>query len=181
MAVQSVLSLRRLGTPVTVIKSTAIVLCQSLTPYSYAICSGLVNMNADVMFYIIDAKQELDSDTICAVVLQDMCDMKDDRYDWAINIDWSQSTPTAPKYEIPASQGSNDIRIVHISDTHHDPNYRVGMNAVCGEPACCRYRQGTPEFESDAAGKWGDYRDCDAPWEAIEDLFQHVHETQQVC
>ena len=137
-------------------------------------------MNAEVLLFIIDANQELDSDIICAVMMQEMCDMKNDRYDWAINIDWSQSRPTEPKYEIPASQGDNDIKIVHISDTHHDPNYRMGMNAVCGEPACCRYRQGAPIDEANAAGKWGDYRDCDSPWAAIEDLFQHVGETHKV-
>lgn len=31
-----------------------------------------------------------------------------------------------------------------------------------------------------AAGPWGDYRNCDTPWNAIEDMFLHISKTHKV-
>ena len=180
MAVQGVLSLRRLGVSTTVIISTAITLCQNALSFSYDTCSGLVNLNVYILLHIADNRPQLDAQTVCAVLLQDECQVNDDRFEWAINIDWSQATPVTPKYYIPASREDQNLQIVHITDTHYDPHYRMGMNAECGQPLCCRLRQGAPQLEEDAAGYWGDYRSCDAPWVAIEDLFQHVEQTHKV-
>ena len=181
MAVQGVLSLRRLGVSPTVILSTIITLCENELSLSYATCFGLVNLNANIVFYIIDSRPQLDAETACAVFFQGECQVNDDRFEWAINIDWSQATPAAPKYYIPASREDQNLHIVHITDTHYDPHYRMGMNAACDQMSCCRLRQGAPQFEEDAAGYWGDYRNCDAPWVAVEELFQHVEETHRVC
>lgn len=67
-----------------------------------------------------------------------------------------------------------NLTIVHITDVHIDPYYNPGGNAVCKQGACCRLNQGPPENPESAAGQWGDYRDCDSPWEAAVDIVKHI-------
>lgn len=68
------------------------------------------------------------------------------------------------------------MKIVQITDVHYDTTYSAGALAVCGQPACCRIGQGsapilTPEL---GAGYWGDYRNCDSPWAAVDNVLEHV-------
>jgi hypothetical protein len=72
------------------------------------------------------------------------------------------------------------LTIVQISDIHHDPIYLAEGNAECGEPMCCRNTQGNPKNPAAAAGYWGDYRNCDTPWNAFVDTLQQVKKTHQV-
>jgi sphingomyelin phosphodiesterase len=62
--------------------------------------------------------------------------------------------------------------MLQITDIHIDPSYEPGSNAECGEPNCCRFDQGQPTNLSAGAGYWGDYRDCDTPIHAFQDLLQ---------
>lgn len=175
------ISLRRLGTPKTVIKNSAIQICRQATPFPQHVCSGVINLNIDIMLYIIDHRRELKADTVCAIIFQGDCKVKDNRFEWSIDIDYTNQTPiTGSKSVIPPSASANDLTIVHISDTHYDPHYREGMNAECGEPACCRLKQGAPTNPAHAAGKWGDYRDCDSPWKAVLDVFMQIKDTHKV-
>lgn len=50
---------------------------------------------------------------------------------------------------------------------------------MCGEGACCRLNQGPPSKAENAAGKWGDYRDCDSPWEAVVDIIKNIKSQYQ--
>lgn len=72
--------------------------------------------------------------------------------------------------------------IAHITDPHYDPNYQIGTWAACDEPCCCRFDQPLPAGApaSDAAQRWGDYRDCDSPAEVVVDAFQQVRRQHQV-
>lgn len=49
-----------------------------------------------------------------------------------------------------------------------------GSNAVCGRQLCCRAESGNLTNPKDAAGYWGDYRDCDMPWRTIENAVAHM-------
>jgi sphingomyelin phosphodiesterase len=66
------------------------------------------------------------------------------------------------------------MKILQLTDIHIDPNYVVGGNAECDEPTCCRFDQGTPENATGAAGYWGDYRDCDLPMHAFQNLIDQA-------
>jgi hypothetical protein len=55
-----------------------------------------------------------------------------------------------------------------------DPNYVPGGNAVCDDLNCCRFDQGLPANSSAEAGYWGDYRDCDTPYHAFEDMVRQA-------
>jgi hypothetical protein len=45
---------------------------------------------------------------------------------------------------------------------------------------CCRSTQGSPKNPAAAAGYWGDYRNCDTPWNVFEDTLQQVKKIHQV-
>lgn len=66
------------------------------------------------------------------------------------------------------------IDILHLSDFHFDPNYRAGALAQCPLPLCCRQipaaQNSTEPDPSSLAGRFGDLRHCDMPFETIESL-----------
>lgn len=70
-------------------------------------------------------------------MLQDHnCNYHDTTPDWAINIDEHSNPNKSVKDKIPKSY--QNLTIAHISDTHFDPKYLEGSNAVCNTPVCCR-------------------------------------------
>lgn len=100
--------------------------------------------------------------------------------DWKVNIDERHRQPIFNSKSGLSAASSKDLQIVHITDTHYDPSYREGANAVCGEPTCCRLKQGNATRLENAAGRWGDYRDCDSPWEAVIDMFETIKANHKV-
>lgn len=44
--------------------------------------------------------------------------------------------------------------------------------ANCPEPTCCRRSRGIATNPADQAGRWGDFRNCDSPWEVVEDAVR---------
>eukprot|EP01137_Pigoraptor_chileana_P007391 Opistho-2@52926 len=87
---------------------------------------------------------------------------------------WNITLPSTPKPPLnprtPPTPGSPVRRILHLSDTHHDPLYTVGLNTQCGEPLCCRPPNG-PGTGATSAGKWGDYN-CDTPLALLENALE---------
>lgn len=51
--------------------------------------------------------------------------------EWSINID-PNGRPINGSKNLIADPSSNDITIIHITDTHYDPKYQVGAVANCG-------------------------------------------------
>ncbi|CAL4139124.1 unnamed protein product, partial [Meganyctiphanes norvegica] len=68
------------------------------------------------------------------------------------------------------------LKVLHLTDPHYDPRYKVGSNAACHAPLCCNDDSGDLMSPSDAAGKWGDYRHCDSPKWLLENMYQHILE-----
>ncbi|XP_058443157.1 sphingomyelin phosphodiesterase-like [Malaya genurostris] len=137
-------------------------------------CVKIIDKNIDVFLYIIDNKPELTAQTVCGVIFQSgPCVLQDPEFlDWTINVSPGGTPITASKTG--SNRSANDLKIIHLTDLHYDPHYRTGYNAVCGEPCCCREAQGIPENPADGAGEWGDYRDCDSPWKAVEDAVREA-------
>lgn len=48
---------------------------------------------------------------------------------------------------------------------------------MCEEPTCCRSEE--PELPEDAAGYFGDYRNCDVPWHSVVNAMTHINETHK--
>jgi sphingomyelin phosphodiesterase len=73
------------------------------------------------------------------------------------------------------------LKVLQFTDVHIDPNYAEGYDAECKtEPTCCRMDQGIPANESQRAGYWGDYRNCDAPLYAFDNQVQEAATRHQV-
>lgn len=93
---------------------------------------------------------------ICSLCLGETCGDVDNPLH-----EWSVSFPPVPKPDIvepPLPQvtiitlllktyrnlfrffqeGAPTFKVLHLSDTHYDPEYAVGSPSVCGEPLCCR-------------------------------------------
>lgn len=69
---------------------------------------------------------------------------------------------------------SNIGTFIQISDIHFDSRYKVGTNAECPRPLCCREVCGVPPPGSRAAGPWGDYN-CDTPIPLLDNLFDQLN------
>ena len=72
------------------------------------------------------------------------------------------------------------FKVLQISDTHLDPNYREGMRATCNDVLCCRESSGEPKSPGNRAGPWGDYRKCDTPVRLLDNLLEHISSTHRV-
>uniref|UniRef100_A0A182Q737 Sphingomyelin phosphodiesterase n=1 Tax=Anopheles farauti TaxID=69004 RepID=A0A182Q737_9DIPT len=173
----SVLEFRREGASREEVFSTTVELCTMLNLQEESICRGLIELNIDPILYIVDNRPDLTSASLCAVVFQSgACVLDDPTFSsWQVELD-ANGTPVTASKSGTAQRGPNDLKIVQITDLHFDPNYRTGYNAECGAPACCRESQGIPDDPAAAAGHWGDYRACDTPWNAVEDLIDRVVE-----
>lgn len=102
-----------------------------------------------------------------------------ERHDWHMSYP-SKTKPAQHPTEAPAKNAPK-LKVLHITDTHYDPWYLEGANANClPESLCCREGNGPPSSPANAAGKWGDYRKCDAPTILLENAFQHIVDTHKV-
>ncbi|KAG7154577.1 Sphingomyelin phosphodiesterase-like 2 [Homarus americanus] len=72
------------------------------------------------------------------------------------------------------AEGMPTLKVLHLSDTHFDPEYREGSNADCGEPLCCRANSGPVKSPDKRAGLWGDFRKCDTPLRTIESMLDNI-------
>jgi len=66
---------------------------------------------------------------------------------------------------------------VHLSDIHLDFLYAPGSNTQCGQPLCCRARNGPGNGAHDTAGFWGDYA-CDTSPLLFDSLTHHLSSEQ---
>nr|XP_055629854.1 sphingomyelin phosphodiesterase-like [Toxorhynchites rutilus septentrionalis] len=152
----------------------AVTICRSLEVVRPDSCVKLVDINIDVILYILDNTRGLTAPTICGVLFQSgACTLEDPKFlDWSVDIAPGGTPVTSSKTG--SNRGENDLKIIHITDLHYDPSYQTGYSAVCGEPICCRRDQGIPEEPVDGAGEWGDYRDCSSPWKAVENAIREA-------
>lgn len=153
----------------------SIVLCQQLTPYNIIVCEAAVRKHVDLVLFIIDSRPSLTAAQICSLVLQPECGDPDMIFSFSINVSPGQPI-TGPK-TVYSARNSNELKILHFTDIHYDPNYLVGGNANCGAdwPICCRRAGGTAPNPADRAGRWGDYRGCGTPWETVENALRSAH------
>jgi sphingomyelin phosphodiesterase len=72
------------------------------------------------------------------------------------------------------------MEVLQITDLHLDPMYTPGNNALCGFYSCCKASQGPAQNSSAAAGYWGDYRNCDMPVHAFQNMLDQIVATHPV-
>jgi len=149
-------------------KAFAMDACRRLNLQTEEVCEGLINSNLPTMEYIM-RNSEIDSQSFCSLFMEyNFCNtVSNEAYNWTLAVDSTAEPLSGPKSDTP-TYSESDIRICQITDIHHDPLYTPGSLATCAEPMCCQRNKETTEGTSEAAGYWGDYRDCDLPWQAFE-------------
>lgn len=118
----------------------------------------------------MDNFPNITSDRFCGSVLQSYGCSPGAEFDWSIDIAEGES----PERPNTTPSADNAFSILHLSDIHYDPNYKVNGNANCGEPICCQADQGEPASAEDACGYWTDYRDADSPWALVEESIRQA-------
>ncbi|KAJ9595713.1 hypothetical protein L9F63_013126 [Diploptera punctata] len=160
------------------LRELAYSLCIQLQIEPDEVCAGVIDLNIPTITYIINNTEGLTSDTICGVVLQSSgCSQDDAKLEWTIDVDLGNKPNITDNIRTVAAE--DPVTIVQVTDIHHDPIYKPDGNAVCGEPMCCRSKQGNPETPAAAAGYWGDYRYCDLSWHAFEDALQQIKKNHE--
>ncbi|XP_037949873.1 sphingomyelin phosphodiesterase 1-like [Teleopsis dalmanni] len=159
-----------------VTKEIVLELCKRLNIQTEEVCAGLYDSNWPTCEYIIK-KSEMDSRSFCSLFLEfSFCNVKSADYNWTLSINSGGPVIDGPKADVPSSDGEV-LTVLHLTDIHYDPFYEPGSLAECEEPLCCQRHKETSEGTIKAAGYWGDFRDCDAPWHMIEDALNHIKAT----
>ncbi|XP_068152678.1 sphingomyelin phosphodiesterase 1 [Drosophila tropicalis] len=156
----------------------ALDVCDRLNLQTKEVCEGLLEFFMPTVEYIM-RNSEMDSQSFCSLFMEySFCNtVSNPDYNWTLPVDTSGGA-TGPKSNTPL-ESATDFKICQLTDIHHDPLYEAGSLASCEEPMCCQRNKETVEGTSEAAGVWGDYRDCDLPWNVLESALSHVAETQK--
>eukprot|EP00118_Oscarella_pearsei_P025852 m.308905 g.308905 ORF g.308905 m.308905 type:complete len:593 (+) comp45030_c0_seq1:34-1812(+) len=143
--------------------------CVDLHIEDQRVCDGIASEFRPEVFGVL-LNSHVTTDEICGALFGDKCGSPfDPLANWTIPIP-SNKPPVKPP--MPPKSGSPTLKVLHLSDIHHDPEYTEGLDTDCGEPLCCRppnKHVGPPG----GAGKWGDYK-CDPPLATVENLFAHL-------
>lgn len=154
--VNIILDYRRRGKDEAFIVKVAIDLCNGLNIQPAEVCEKIVPINVEPILYIIDSRPKLSGDGICALILQGTCGDLPPELEFKVDIDENTAEITESKSEA-VPRDENEMKILHFTDIHFQPNYLIGGNANCAEPLCCRSVKGLAEKEEDKAGFWGEF------------------------
>ncbi|XP_068906860.1 sphingomyelin phosphodiesterase-like [Tenebrio molitor] len=157
------------------IKTQFVGLCVAFKVATEDVCTGVFDVFGREVLPALKAVY-IGPEEICSLVLGEVCgEVKNPMHEWKIDF------PDVPKPQIADSElpkpGLPTFKVLHISDTHYDPDYVVGSVSNCEEPLCCRSTS-TPSLKEDVvpAGKWGSYKKCDSPRILIENMLKSIAE-----
>lgn len=159
-------------------------LCVGLNLQTERVCEGLIERNVEEFMYIVNQRPNLTPEQMCGMIFQNLNCASEEAmtgFDFTVNVDANKPALSGSK-DTSVDPSTSDLVIAHITDPHYDPSYQVGSYAACEETNCCRYDQEIPAGSdpSVAAGRWGDYRYCDSPLEAVVDAFTQIRRQHQV-
>ncbi|KAK4329381.1 hypothetical protein Pmani_000264 [Petrolisthes manimaculis] len=150
-------------------------LCVDLELGNFIFCDSFLHIAEPQLFWIIENTENLDGKDACGMLFPGFgCNTDNPARVWEVTMPNTTKPPiTRPPLPEP---GSPTMKVLHLADTHYDPYYKVGSNAVCPEKYhCCREESGPLEVPEAAAGQWGDYRNCDAPRWLLEALYEDIN------
>ncbi|XP_071093406.1 sphingomyelin phosphodiesterase-like [Haliotis cracherodii] len=136
------------------------------------VCRYITREYKDMAITVVQ-QAVLSPDQICGTILGPSCATPYNPLDM-----WNITLPNTPKPPVkppqPPAPGSPKVRFLQLTDIHIDMMYQPGRSANCNEPLCCRSNDGKPGEGEAGAGRWGDYRSCDAPLSLVDNLFQDL-------
>jgi len=161
-----------------IMKMIAMDVCRRLNLQTEEVCEGLIDSELPTVDYIM-RNSDMDSHSFCSLFMgSSFCAKgKHPAYNWTLTVDSNAEDMTGSKSDTPR-HSDKDIKICQFTDIHHDPLYEAGSLAACDEPMCCQRKKNEVEGTADAAGYWGDYRDCDLPWRSFESALDHAAKTE---
>ncbi|XP_059484531.1 sphingomyelin phosphodiesterase-like [Neocloeon triangulifer] len=154
-----------------------VTLCTDTNFASPNVCRATAEIRFDLGYWLYTTK----NGTQYPITAQDVCGFNyfadcwvgGPQYEWTLDLNFLGPKPTPDTPQLP-EPSSPTLKVLQFTDIHIDPNYLVGGNAECEDLNCCRFDQGAPANSSAAAGYWGDYRDCDTPYHAFENMLQQA-------
>lgn len=167
------------------LKDKFVGVCVSLNIAVEVVCSGMFDTYGPVVLPALKICT-LSSEKICALLLGEKCGLVDNpTHDWHIEL------PPEPKRDFHASNNDYNydiwdsppppedgpvFKVLHLSDTHYDPEYQEGSVANCQEPLCCRNFSSFPMKNESVvtAGRYGSYLKCDTPKLLIDNMLEHI-------
>ncbi|XP_042913206.2 sphingomyelin phosphodiesterase-like, partial [Parasteatoda tepidariorum] len=124
-------------------------------------------------FYYIFKRTTLGPQEVCGVLMGNECSrVSSPLHNWTVPLTPFPKPPVEIIKDPPP--GAPVLKVLHLSDTHLDPYYQEGSNADCKELMCCRLTDGWAATKAQAAGKWGDYRNCDTPLRTLENMLKNI-------
>nr|XP_045606913.1 sphingomyelin phosphodiesterase-like isoform X2 [Procambarus clarkii] len=164
------------GTDPDVVVNSLILLCVDLGISNHIFCESIINEVEPQLLWILE-NRALTANDMCGMMLVGFgCHTNNPDRVWEVTLPDVTKPPVLDPVLPP--DNSPVMKVLHLADTHFDPFYLPGSNAVCEEKYfCCRAESGPVNNPEDAAGKWGDYRNCDAPEWLLHALYQHINTT----
>ncbi|VDO57307.1 unnamed protein product, partial [Brugia timori] len=108
-------------------------ICQYFTRRESLICYSLAKQFREELLYVVE-KLILQPDALCSMFLNDCSNSGMDTSIWNITLPPKWPDPKYPTY--PAMR-ENNLRVLHITDLHLDPEYAPGSEANCSSELCC--------------------------------------------
>lgn len=150
-------------------------MCRASRVYSKKICRALTYQLSPIIFYTVQQRPNVSAYDVCAVMLQmnGNCGLpKGEQYQ--IHIDIVGDQPQVLGHKNATSPSGKEYKILHITDIHYDPFYKEGATTACNDTECCHANQGPAPSSAEAAGEWGDYRNCDLPWITVKSAIESI-------
>ncbi|KFM77578.1 Sphingomyelin phosphodiesterase, partial [Stegodyphus mimosarum] len=152
-------------------------ICTTFRIETPRVCSGISKLFKREVTLVL-ANVALAPSELCGILIGTCGDVVNPLHNWTVPTTPFPKPPVKPP--LPPKKNAPILRVLHLSDVHLDPFYKEGSEANCGEPLCCREASGTPAVPSDAAGYWGDYRNCDIPLRTLENMLNHINKTHKI-
>uniref|UniRef100_V5ICD7 Putative sphingomyelin phosphodiesterase n=1 Tax=Ixodes ricinus TaxID=34613 RepID=V5ICD7_IXORI len=145
-------------------------------------CNGAIDLYKDEVIYIM-RNLKAPPHELCTVVMGSSCGpLASPVHNWTVPLNGRPK----PAVDARTGRGLTDglgkrhLRVLHVSDTHYDPEYEPGSNGACSEPMCCRKANGKARSAETMAGKWGYLGKCDIPLRTLESMLQHASQNHKI-
>ncbi|CAH1103351.1 unnamed protein product [Psylliodes chrysocephalus] len=154
------------------IKIKIVALCVTLKIETEAVCTGFVDVFGPELVPAYNTSN-LEPSKTCSMIFGESCgSVSNEIHEWDIETPENHLQAIEekfPKVEVPT------FKVLHLSDTHLDPDYAEGSPTNCEEPLCCR-NYSTPSTNETIipAGRWGSYNKCDSPRILIENMLKFI-------
>ncbi|CAG9761859.1 unnamed protein product [Ceutorhynchus assimilis] len=150
VAAESLVQERKNGMNNVEIRGEMETLCKLLNIEPGRVCDGFIDINADIILYVIDNNPNFSPGKLCDLLLQNQqCNFT--------NIDWIVDVPDGQSPIRPGpSDSSSTYKILQVTDVHMDLLYTPGKVRTCTEPLCCQSDQ-EDGSEGNSCGRWAEY------------------------